>query len=298
MRLLAGGLDPHLAVLGYLQILGRQAAHIPVRDTRVAGEEEEVADVVEFRIVQGCGHQPLQLRGGKVFLFPLGAFGLVPGERVGGDDPLGDGLADNRVQARGERHDGSRREAALRAQVEVVPVDERAVERREGNIRKFIDRLHEAGDTIAGVAVVIERAFFAVHAHAFLEVFDKGAEITEQALLAGGHAQQLFPYLFGGHDLPYGRLLLVDGQRRGAQLVQLPVDFLRGDAFAFGAARSPQRGGNRHLRAEGRRGIASDGKLRRDGAATLGVHLAPFKVERNLYIRLFHNSTFQCYKFT
>ena len=58
-RLLAGGLDPYLTVLGHFQILRRQAAHVPVRDTRVAGEEEQVADMVEFRVVQGCGHQPL-----------------------------------------------------------------------------------------------------------------------------------------------------------------------------------------------------------------------------------------------
>ena len=49
----------YLTVLGHFQILRRQAAHVPVRDTRVAGEEEQVADMVEFRVVQGCGHQPL-----------------------------------------------------------------------------------------------------------------------------------------------------------------------------------------------------------------------------------------------
>lgn len=78
------------------------AAHIPVKDnTYVTGEE--LANVVEFQVVQGRGHQSLQFGGGKVLLLSLGAFGLIPDARGSGDDPL----ADNRVQMRGERRDSS-----------------------------------------------------------------------------------------------------------------------------------------------------------------------------------------------
>src|SRR5699024_2248798 len=64
------------------------------------------------------------------------------------------------------------------------------------------------------------------------EMFDKRLKIIEQ----GSLAQQQIPYLFGGHDLPYRRLFLVDGQCRGTQFVQLPVDLPRSGALSRSAA--------------------------------------------------------------
>ena len=201
------------------------------------------------------GHQPVQFVGSEVFLHPFGALRFVPGERIGRDDTLRHRFADDRVQPCGQQDDSSRRDAAFRPQVKVVPVDERPVEGGKGNIREFILCLQESGDAITGIAIGSERVFLAVYTHALLEMFDKRLKITKQGCLSGSLAQQQIPYLFGGHDLPYRRLFLVDGQRRGTQFVQLPIDFPSSGTLSRGAARYPRRYGNRHLGTESRLGM-------------------------------------------
>ena len=152
--------------------------------------------------------------------------------------------------------------------------------------------MQESGDAITGIAIGSERVFLAVYTHALLEMFDKRLKITKQGCLSGSLAQQQIPYLFGGHDLPYRRLFLVDGQCRGTQFVQLPVDLPRSGALSRSAARCPRRYGNRHLGTESRLGMVADGQPCHDRTTTIGIRFALFKVERDPYIHLFHNSIY------
>ena len=49
---LAGGLNPQSAVLDSHEVFIRQAAHIPVWNAGKAGEKEQVADMVEFPVME------------------------------------------------------------------------------------------------------------------------------------------------------------------------------------------------------------------------------------------------------
>ena len=86
-------------------------------------------------------------------------------------------------------------------------------------------------------------------------MFDERPEITQQGFLPESRPQQQIPYFFSRYILTGGWQFVINGKGRSSLIVQLP-----------------------------------DGRL--DRAMSRVIHYVLREVERNRYIRLFHNSIF------
>ena len=82
----------------------------------------------------------------------------------------------------------------------------------------------------------------------------------------------------------------VAGQDEAKESLQEVVDFLRLHAFARSTPGIPHRLRHTELHAESRLGILADIQPCHYGTHPVGIRLALFKVERDPYIHLFHNS--------
>lgn len=106
--------DPPCAILREMEVLPCQQAHVPVRDAGVAGEQEQVADMVEGLPVKRGGHYPLQFLCREISPYGFRSYRFISGKRVGGDDTVRDSLTDDGSQPDGQVDDGPGSETALR----------------------------------------------------------------------------------------------------------------------------------------------------------------------------------------
>ena len=148
----------------------REIFHVTVRDAGIAGKKEHIPCEIEMGLMEGRGHDPLQLFGCEIPLFLFRTHGFIAGKRVNGDDTVRDGLTDDDFQLHGQVDDCPRREVAIRPQMQVIIVYERTVQCRKRDVRQVVLFQQEPLHMFVSVAIASQTAFGPVYAHPFCKV--------------------------------------------------------------------------------------------------------------------------------
>ena len=235
------------------------------------------------------GHKPLQLFVGKILLHRFRTNRLVTHEWISGNDTVSYSFTHDGFQLDGQVDDGSGSEIAFCTKVQVVFVDEGAVQCRERNIRQPVFFLQKLLNVPIGIAVCLQTFGCAVDSNPLFKIVDELPEIAQQCFLPACHSKQNAFHFLSGHTVTDGRLLVIDTQRHRTDLIQPVVDFLCRHTLAGRTPRSPSGLRNFHLHAECRFGVLPDVQLSHYRTLSIGIRLALFQVERHLYICLIHN---------
>lgn len=155
--LLAGDLQPHLAIGGCGQIPGCEVIQVAIRQSGERCQQEQVAHKGEV-IVERGGEQLVEIAFREVARSVFLAFETVGGERITVEKSLAHSDTDHPPQRVDKLLHTARLQAALRSQVTVIPFDKRAVELRKGDVREAVVLFQKGHKAEVGTVVVLEGA--------------------------------------------------------------------------------------------------------------------------------------------